>query len=33
MTASSRIDGASGPVPGAAIGEVVCTGAAAGAEP
>jgi len=33
MTASCRIVGASGPVPGAAIGEVVCTGAPLGAEP
>jgi hypothetical protein len=30
---SSRIGGASGPVPGAAIGKVVCIGAGGGAEP
>jgi hypothetical protein len=32
MTASSRIGGASGTMPAAAIGKVVCIGAAAGAE-
>lgn len=33
MTASCRIVGASGPVPGAAIGKGVCIGALPGAEP